>query len=110
MPYDSRLHERIQDALERKDDWSEKNLYGGRVFLLDGQPFVGVVEGGIIAMCSDEARRRHLELKHCTPFKHKGKELDGWVKVDMEALKTAKQLSRWVEAGYTYASNQNSTS
>lgn len=107
MPYDERLFERIQDALERKEGWTEKSMYGGRVCLVNGTPFVGVVEGGIIALCTEGARAKHLELKHCSPFAPKGKELPGWVKVSMDALKTAKQLSRWVDGGYNVASESS---
>ena len=104
MGYDERLFERMLDALERKDGWSEKNLYGGRVCVVNGHPFIGAVDGGLIALCTDDALRKHLELKHCTPFKFDGKEQKGWVKVSMDALKTAKQLSRWVDASFVHAS------
>ncbi|MCA8910326.1 MAG: TfoX/Sxy family protein [Planctomycetes bacterium] len=104
MGYDERLFERMLDALERKDGWSEKNLYGGRVCVVNGHPFIGAVDGGLIALCTEDALRKHLELKHCTPFQFDGKEQKGWVKVSMDALKTAKQLSRWVDASFTHAS------
>lgn len=104
MPYDERLFERMLDALERKEGWSEKNMFGGRVCVVNGHPFVGAVDGGLIALCTEEALKKHLELKHCTQFADKGKAQRGWVKVSMDALKTAKQLSRWVDASFTYAS------
>lgn len=102
MGYDERLFERMLDALERKEGWSEKNHFGGRVCVVNGRPFVGAVDGGLIALCNEDALRKHLELKHCTPFEHGGKEQPGWVKVSMDALKTAKQLSRWVDASFTH--------
>lgn len=105
MGYDERLFERMLDALERKEGWSEKNLYGGRVCVVNGYPFVGAVDGGLIALCPEDALRKHLELKHCTPFEQSGKEQPGWVKVSMDALKTAKQLSRWVDASFNHASS-----
>jgi hypothetical protein len=103
MTYDERLFERMLDALERKEGWSEKDLYGGRVCVVNGRPFIGAIDGGLIALCPEDALRKHLELKHCAPFEFGGKPQAGWVKVSMDALKTAKQLSRWVEASYTYA-------
>ena len=103
MSYDERLFERMLDALERKEGWSEKNLYGGRVCVVKGHPFVGAVDGGLIALCPEDALAKHLELKHCSPFTVDGKAQPGWVKVSMDALKTAKQLSRWVDASYQHA-------
>lgn len=104
MGYDPRLFERVLDALARKDGWSEKDMFGGRVCIRNGRPFIGTLEDGVIALCDDDSRAKHLVLKHCSPFVHAGKEQPGWIKVSLEALKTAKQLSRWVEASYTLAS------
>lgn len=103
MGYDPRLFERVLDALARKDGWSEKDMFGGRVCIRNGRPFIGTLDDGVIALCDDDSRAKHLVLKHCSPFVHGGKEQPGWVKVALEALKTAKQLSRWVEASYTLA-------
>ena len=103
MAYDERLFERMRDALARKQGWIEKDMYGGRMCLLNGRPFIGVVEGGVVALCEEVARRAFLALKHCAPFFDRGKEMPGWVKVSLEALKTAKQLSRWVEAAFQIA-------
>lgn len=103
MSYDERLFERMRDALERKEGWSEKTMYGGRVCVVNGRAFIGAVEGGLIALCPDDALLKHLELKHCTPFKVDGKAVPGWVKVSMDALKTAKQLSRWVDSSFNHA-------
>lgn len=105
MSYDERLFERMRDALERKEGWTEKNLFGGRVYVVNGHPFIGAVEDGLIALCPDDALSKHLELKHCSTFEHSGKTQPGWVLVSMDALKTAKQLSRWVEASYTHANS-----
>jgi hypothetical protein len=72
--------------------------------VVNGHDFVGAVEDGLIALCDEESLKKHLALKHCSPFTHGGKVQPGWVKVSMDALKTAKQLSRWVESSYNYAS------
>lgn len=103
MPYDPRLFERIKDALARKTDWTERDAFSGRVCVVNGREFIGAVEDGLIALCDDESLSRHLALKHCSEFTHNKKVQKNWVKVSMDALKTAKQLSRWVEASYNYA-------
>lgn len=103
MAYDERLFERVRDVLERKPGWTEKSMFGGKVYVLNGHPFIGAVEGGLIALCDGATLKKHLELKHCSAFTQKGKPLAGWVLVSMEALKTAKQLSRWVEASFAHA-------
>lgn len=103
MGYDPRLFERVQDALARKDGWTEKDMFGGRVCIRNGRPFVGTLSDGVIALCDAASREKHLQLKHCSPFIINGKEQAEWIKVSLDALKTAKQLSRWVEASYNLA-------
>lgn len=104
MGYDPRLYERIKDALMRKTGWTERDALGGRTCVLNGNDFVGAVDDGLIALCDNDSLQKHLALKHCSAFNFKGATLPNWVKVSMDALKTAKQLSRWVEAAFAYAS------
>lgn len=104
MGYDPRLYERIKDALMRKTGWTERDALSGRTCVVNGHDFVGAVDDGLIALCDNDALQKHLALKHCSPFAFKGATLPNWVKVSMDALKTAKQLSRWVEASFAYAS------
>ncbi len=106
MGYDPRLFERISDALQRKTGWTEHDALSGRTFMVNGYDFVGAVDDGLIALCDAESLQKHPALKHCSQFEFKGKVMPGWVKVSMDALKTAKQLSRWVEASFNFASTQ----
>lgn len=106
MSYDERLFERMTDSLARKQGWTEKNLYGGRVCVVNGYPFIGALADGIIALCEPEVLKKHLVLRHCTQFEYRGKTQKDWVKVSLEALKTAKQLSRWADASFNLATSR----
>lgn len=103
MLFDERLFERIQDALARKEGVTDRVKLGAHMCVVNGHDFVGATNDGLVALCDEESLKKHLALKHCSPYAHSGKVQPGWVKVSMDALKTAKQLSRWVESSYTYA-------
>jgi hypothetical protein len=103
MSYDTRLMERTREALHRRPGWTEKDFHGGRVCVLRGRPFLGVVPAGLVVRCDEDARAKFLALNHCSTFAPDGRALPGWVTVNREALKTVKQLSRWVEVAWAHA-------
>jgi hypothetical protein len=37
------------------------------------------------------------------PFEMRGRPLDGWLRVDIEGVRTKRQLASWVERGVAYA-------
>ena len=65
MGYDERLFERMLDALERKEGWSEKNQFGGRVCVVKGRPFIGAVDGAAEAVGDDQHRIVGFALRAC---------------------------------------------
>lgn len=48
MAYDEKLAERIRQAVGPRPDVTEKKMFGGVAFLLDGKMFVGIVKGDLI--------------------------------------------------------------
>lgn len=40
---------------------------------------------------------------HARPFEMRGRELDGWLRVDPAGLRTKRQLAAWVTRGVAYA-------
>lgn len=38
-----------------------------------------------------------------TPFEMRGREMQGWLRVEAEGLQTKRQLERWVARGISYA-------
>ena len=48
MAYDEQLADRIRQAVGPRDDVTEKKMFGGIAFLLDGKMFVGVVKDALM--------------------------------------------------------------
>jgi hypothetical protein len=40
---------------------------------------------------------------HARPFEMRGREMDGWLYVDPDGLRTKRQLEPWVRRGVAYA-------
>jgi hypothetical protein len=44
-----------------------------------------------------------LAEPHARPFEMRGREMQGWLRVDSEGVETGDQLAPWVTRGVTYA-------
>jgi hypothetical protein len=104
MPYDTELADRIRSALTDEPGLTERKMFGGLAFLVNGNMAVAASgQGGLLVhidpadaeSLTKEARVRRMEMR--------GREMDGWVRVDAEAVDDDVALARWVRIGVTYA-------
>jgi hypothetical protein len=40
---------------------------------------------------------------HASRFVMRGREMDGWLRIDADGVKTKRELARWVKYGVAYA-------
>ena len=104
MAYDEDLANRIREILGDEPNLTEKKMFGGLAFLIGGHMSVNVSgRGGLLLRC-DPAETDTLRSKpHAGPFQMRGKDMDGWLRIDPEGLKTKRELERWVRRGVQYA-------
>ena len=103
MAYDEDLANRIRELISAEPGLTEKRMFGGLAFLVDGHMSVAVSrQGGIMLRC-DPAETESLRSKsHAGPFEMRGRVMDGWLRVDPEGVATKRQLERWVARGVAY--------
>src|SRR5262245_60415258 len=98
MAYNEKLAERIRSKLDG-DPIDEKKMFGGVVFLLNGNMACGVNKDNLILRVDPEKQGALLKKSHTKPFDLTGKPMKGWMLVDADGIKTDKQLSAWVKEG-----------
>jgi TfoX/Sxy family transcriptional regulator of competence genes len=104
MAYDEDLANRIRELIARDPDVTEKRMFGGLAFLIGGHMAVAASrEGGIMVRIDPDQTDTLLAKPHTRPFEMRGRELDGWLRVDPEGLKTKRQLEPLVKRGVDYA-------
>jgi TfoX/Sxy family transcriptional regulator of competence genes len=104
MAYDEDLANRIRELIARHPDVTEKRMFGGLAFLIGGRMAVAASrERGIMVRIDPDQTDTLLAKPHTRPFEMRGRELDGWLRVDPEGLKTKRQLEPWVKRGVAYA-------
>lgn len=104
MAYDDDLANRIRELIAGDADVTEKKMFGGLVFLVRGNMSIGASgQGGLMVRVDPQDTDALLTQPHTRPFEMRGRELQGWLRVDAGGLRTQRQLDPWVRRGIAYA-------
>jgi TfoX N-terminal domain len=104
MAYDEELADRLREALQGEAGLTEKRMFGGLAFMINGNMAVSASsKGGLLLRVDPTETDTLVKQPHVGRFEMRGREMDGWVRVDPKAIETDEQLLRWVTVGVTYA-------
>src|SRR5215510_10000034 len=102
MAYNEKLAERIRAELGNIP-FIEKKMFGGVGFLVHGNMACGVHKQSMIVRVDPGKHIALLKKPHARPFDITGRPMKGWLVVDADGTKTAKQLGAWVKEGVEFA-------
>jgi TfoX N-terminal domain len=104
MTYEDELARRIREQLVDERGVTEKAMFGGLAFLLDGNMAVGISNGGeLMVRVGPDASDEALVRPYTRIFDMTGRPMKGWVLVAAEGFATKRQLGAWVVRGVTFA-------
>jgi TfoX/Sxy family transcriptional regulator of competence genes len=104
VAYDEDLANRIRELIARDADVTERRMFGGLAFLVGGHMSVTASrQGGLMVRVDPEDTEALLAKPHTGPFEMRGRELQGWLRVDAEGVRTKRQLEPWVKRGVVSA-------
>jgi TfoX/Sxy family transcriptional regulator of competence genes len=104
MAYDEELAERIRELLATDHDVAEKKMFGGLAFLIGGNMAVSASgQGGLLLRCDPGETDALIGQPHVSRFEMRGRAMDGWLRVDADAVESREELERWVAVGVDYA-------
>jgi TfoX/Sxy family transcriptional regulator of competence genes len=104
MAYDEDLADRIRELLRDEPGMTEKKMFGGLAFLIAGNMAVAASGQGGILVRVDQARSDALRKStNARPMEMRGRQMQGWLRVDAEDVRTDAQLAKWVRVGTSYA-------
>jgi hypothetical protein len=104
VAYDEELADRIRELLATDHDVVEKKMFGGLAFLIAGHMSVSASrQGGLLLRCDPEETDALASQPHVGRFEMRGREMDGWLRVDADAVESQEGLEHWVAVGVDYA-------
>jgi TfoX/Sxy family transcriptional regulator of competence genes len=104
MPYNERLAERVRAVLAERRGISERKMFGGLAFLLDGKMCVGVLHDELVVRSGAGRYADALKRAHARPMDFTGRPMTGMLYVSSLGVTRGPALRRWVEMGLDAAS------
>jgi len=104
VAYDEALAERIRELVAGQRGLTEKKMFGGLAFLVGGNMAVAASGQGGLLVRVDPAQSDDLVAStKAEPMVMRGREMQGWLRVDAEHVRTRPQLAKWVTLGTAFA-------
>jgi TfoX/Sxy family transcriptional regulator of competence genes len=104
MAYDEDLANRLRELVSSEDGVTEKKMFGGLAFLINGNMAVSASgQGGLLLRCDPDETDALVAKPHAERFVMRGRAMDGWLRIDPAGVKTKRELERWVGVGVAYA-------
>lgn len=102
-PADERLVRRIRPMLARRRELSEKKMFGGICFMLNGNMCVGTWQGSLVVRLDKKHHDATLSEPHTRAFDITGRVMRGWALIDPEGINTEVALKSWLNRAANYA-------
>lgn len=109
MAYDEKLADRVRRALGPRPDVTEKKMFGGVAFLLDGKMFCGVATEDLMVRVGPERHAAALAAAHVRPMDFTGRPMNGYVFVGPGGTRTVKAVQKWVDQGAAFVATLDRT-
>ena len=104
MAYDEALAERIRDLLAGESGVTEKRMFGGLAFLVDGKMAVGASgQGGLMVRVDPSEGEALVGSTSAEPMVMRGRPMHGWLRVASDAVSRKRELATWVRRGVATA-------
>jgi hypothetical protein len=103
MAYDENLALRVRAALGDLPGYTEKKMFGGVGYLLNGNMACGVHKDHLIVRVGPDQYQSALEKPHTKVFDITGQPMSGWVMVAPEGCADEAALAEWVQMGLDFA-------
>ena len=103
MAYDTALAKRVGALLRRRKNITQKEMFGGVCFLVNGNMCCGVERDKLVVRVGIEPYEQLLQKRHVKPMDFTGRPLRGFVYVLPAGLKSRNALASWLAWGLRYA-------
>ena len=104
MAYDAKLADRIRQLMPDDASVTEKKMFGGLAFLVGGNMAVSASgQGGLMVRVDPKQSDALVSRSNARPMEMRGRQMQGWLRVDTEDVRTKRELTKWVDIGVAYA-------
>ena len=96
MAYDEGLAQLIREQLEREEGLTERKMFGGLAFMINGNMCSGVVDDALMLRLGPAGHDDASRQPHSRPMDFTGRPLKGMVYVDPPGIESDGDLEAWL--------------
>jgi TfoX/Sxy family transcriptional regulator of competence genes len=102
MAYDENLGERVREILLGEPGLSERKMFGGLAFMLDGHMCCGIVGNELMLRLGAAGAEKALEQAYVRPMDFTGRPMTGMVYIAPKGL-SGQALNHWLDQAVAFA-------
>jgi len=106
MAFDENLAERLRLLFRGKCKVSEKKMFGGLAFMVNGHMCCGIVATDLVVRTGPDAFERALKRPHARPMDFTGRPMKGFVYVAPAGYHSDRDLKSWIKIGLDFVLSQ----
>ncbi len=103
MTDDELLAGRIRVLLSARKGLSERNMFGGVCFMINGNMCAGTWKGSLIVRLDKKDHDQTLAEPHAKPANITGRVMKGWALVEPEGVQSEGDLKTWLDRAVEFA-------
>jgi TfoX/Sxy family transcriptional regulator of competence genes len=104
VAYDEELAARLRILLGGEPGLTERKMFGGLAFLVNGNMAVAASgEGGILVRIDPTDSSALVRDTEAYPMEMRGRTMDGWLRIDAKDVAGESALREWVDRGVGFA-------
>lgn len=96
MAYDEVLAGRVRRLLAGETGVTERRMFGGLAFLVDGRMALAASRDGVMVRADPATAEEVTDGRDVVPAQMRGRELQGWLRVPGRLVETDEALGAWV--------------
>jgi TfoX/Sxy family transcriptional regulator of competence genes len=105
MAFDEKLASTVREHLARQRGLTEKKMFGGLAFLVNGNMSVGIYGDELIVRIAPATTDAALKEPGARLFDITGRPMKGWLLVGGAGTGDPKSLGKWIRRGVDYAAS-----
>lgn len=103
MAYDEGLAQRLREQLVEDPGLTEREMFGGIGFMLDGNMAVGVLGDELLVRVGPQGHDQAMADPYTRVFDFTGRPMKGWAVVAADGYADDDALGEWVAKGVAFA-------
>ena len=105
MANDTALSQRIRPILSERKGVSERKMFGGVCFMVNGNMCVGTWKRSLIVRLDKDKHDEVLAKLHTKPADMNGRVMKGWALVEPAGIESENDLRAWVDRAAKFAAS-----